>query len=41
MIVRDADIPPLSELLAVLDMARAIAARVDAESAARASARAA
>jgi uncharacterized protein (UPF0276 family) len=41
MIERDADIPPLSELLAELDMARAIAARVDAESAARASARAA
>jgi uncharacterized protein len=41
MIERDADIPPLSELLAELDRARAIAARVDAESAARASARAA
>jgi uncharacterized protein (UPF0276 family) len=31
MIERDADIPPLAELLAELDLARAIAARVDAE----------
>jgi uncharacterized protein len=32
MIERDSNIPPLAELLAELDQARSIAARVDAES---------
>jgi uncharacterized protein (UPF0276 family) len=41
MIERDSNIPPLAELLAELDQARAIAARVDAESVQRASSRAA
>jgi hypothetical protein len=41
MIERDSNIPPLSELLSELDMARAIAARVDAQSRAHASQRAA
>ena len=41
MIERDSNIPPLAELLAELDQARAIAARVDAESVQRASPRAA
>jgi uncharacterized protein len=41
MIERDANIPPLAELLAELDYARAIAGRVDAESTAHLSSRAA
>jgi uncharacterized protein (UPF0276 family) len=41
MIERDADIPPLPELLAELDLARQIAARVDAQSERGASRRAA
>jgi uncharacterized protein (UPF0276 family) len=41
MIERDANIPPLAELLAELDRARAIAARVDAQMMDRASPRAA
>jgi uncharacterized protein (UPF0276 family) len=41
MIERDANIPPLAELLAELDRARAIAARVDAESMERTASRAA
>jgi hypothetical protein len=41
MIERDANIPPLAELLAELDRARAIAARVDAEAMERTSSQAA
>ena len=41
MIERDANIPPLAELLAELDQARAIAARVDAHGVTQAAQRAA